>query len=119
MSIDVLKIEGLRQPVRLGCTDQERAYTQLVNIDVEVTLDTEKCISTDELKDTVDYLDIAAAIERVSKETEWKLLERMCDTLAHEVLSAFRSIRSVKLQARKFIIPNSSGISCTVVRERE
>ena len=119
MALDILKIEGLRQAVRLGCTAEERAYTQLVTIDVEVSIDTTRCIASDELKDTVDYLDISAAIQKVASEMEWKLLERMCDTLAVEILNAFKPVRSVKLQARKFIIPNSSGISCTVVRERK
>lgn len=116
---NTLAIEGLRQKVRIGCTEEERSYPQIVSLDIEMGLDMTDCIKSDELHETVDYMDVVAAIDRLSKECSWKLIESMCNTFAVELLAQFRRVSSITVRGRKFIIPNTSGITCTVSLDRK
>ena len=74
----VLKIEGLNESVRLGCSDEERSFPQVVTIDIELEVALTECVKTDSIKDTLDYMEVAKTVETLTSECSWKLIEKMC-----------------------------------------
>lgn len=71
-----LEIRKLGFDVRLGCTEQERAVPQKIQVSVQIERKGlfEAC-STDKLSDTVCYAQIAQKIELVLKHKEFNTIE--------------------------------------------
>lgn len=116
--MSTLILEGLRHPVKLGCSAEERAYPQLVTFDIEMIVDVSSCVVTDDLTQTVCYMEVRDAIDRLSRECEWKLIEKMTWDIGGELLAAFRQIEQVTVTTRKYIIPNASSVTCRLTRPR-
>ncbi len=68
--------------VRLGCTVEERADPQGVELDVAVRFaEPPPGCATDELVDTVDYCDLIEAARSLCAEREFKLIEHLAAEL--------------------------------------
>jgi dihydroneopterin aldolase len=82
-----LRVQALEVPVHLGCLDDERAATQLIRIDVEISFPTapEAC-RTDQLADSVNYDTIAAVLRATAADRPYRMLEHF----AAVVLGAVR-----------------------------
>ena len=82
-----LAFRAARLQVRLGCSSEERAHPQDVDLDLALRFPTppEAC-ETDELKDTVCYADLIASARDHVSGREFRLLER----LASELLARLR-----------------------------
>ena len=114
-----LTIEEVQQAVRLGCTTEERAFPQVVAITIELDVDADESCRSDRVSDTVDYVDVVAAVERLAAESEWKLLEKMSYDIAAEILAAFTLVERARVTSRKRILPQVSGITATVELDRD
>ena len=84
--MDVLFLEGLEVPCRVGCTPAERATPQAVRVDVRLYCPTlQRAGQDDDLAATVDYriaLDLINAVQG----TEYLLIERIAEVLAEVAL---------------------------------
>lgn len=124
MERGILNLKGLKQKVYLGVDDAERASAQEVEIDVVMNLDFTRCIRTDALSDTVDYLAIARSISALCSEYQWKLIERFAGDIAGQLLTKFYQIQSLAVTVHKrvpferFGIPPVESFSATVHKER-
>lgn len=77
--VSTLVLNGLRQPVRLGCEAEERQSPQFVRFDVKIRFESRPvgCIS-DSLRDTVCYADLSDRLQKVCRLTEYHLIEKLC-----------------------------------------
>lgn len=114
-----IEISQLRVPVRVGCTDAERAYPQIITFDVTLRSSAAEAQRSDDLKDTVDYMQIISVIEQLAREHTWHLLEKLVTDQSKALLQNFSSVESVKLRATKnrFMQAQGISVSCELVRE--
>ncbi len=109
-----LSIHGLRHAVRLGCQPEERAFPQVVTTDLEIETDMTKCIETDDLVDAVDYEAVANAITSLSRDGEWRLIEKLAHDIGRHVLSMAPLADAVTVKVTKVILPQASGVAASV-----
>lgn len=84
--MDILFLEGLEVPCRVGCTEAERATLQSLRVDVRMECPSlRRAGETDDIAQTVDYR-VAIDMIRAVQEGEFLLIERVAEVLAAVVL---------------------------------
>ena len=84
--MDMLFLEGLEVPCRVGCSDPERATPQSLRVGVQLFCPTLRDAGiADDLERTVDYRLAYELIDAVQGR-EYLLIERVAETLAEVVL---------------------------------
>ena len=106
-----IRLTELKERTRLGCTVDERAYPQTIAFNIELRLHPTEAIRSDELDDTVDYMAVAETVRVLCREGEWKLLEKMCFDIGHEIKKLSPVVAAVTVSARKNILANGEGIT--------
>ena len=76
--MSVLEFRAARLAVRLGCTDEERAHPQDVDLDLALRFpELPAACETDALKDTVCYATLIEVARAECEGREFRLLERL------------------------------------------
>lgn len=92
-----LLISDLRLWVHLGCSAEEKSSPQLVSIDVDVTFKSPPLgLTTDQLKDTICYLEVVQNIQSLVQGKQLNLIEH----LTHEI---YRAINNLLLRKKHII----------------
>lgn len=110
-----LRIHDFRTRVRLGCTEGERAFPQVVRLDIRVRSRVEEAVATDDVAFAVDYARIAELIHARAAETEWRLLETLAADLGARILPLSARIDEVEITVTKSIFAEASGVSFTAL----
>jgi dihydroneopterin aldolase len=85
--VSVLEFRGARLEVRLGCSAEERAVPQPVDLDLAVRFpELPKACTSDRLEDTLCYAELIDAAREACAGREFQLVER----LAHELFGRLR-----------------------------
>ncbi len=117
MSSDFLFIEDFQVPCRIGITDEEKAFPQIVTVCLKLFLPLEKPAKTDNIKDTVDYAAIVSHIKETTKSETFFLVETLAERIAEIVLSDKR-IDAVEVKASKKVFADIAGIGACITRRR-
>lgn len=89
MGVCKLAVRDLRLWVRLGCGDEEKYHTQLVSLNIEIGFKSlPKGAKTDELEDTICYLELVEAIKAHCKDRSFNLIERLTSEVHNIVESS-------------------------------
>src|SRR5205085_2224316 len=91
-----------------GVHAHEREHGGRFEIDVELEAALEKASQTDELEDTVDYVQVQQVVVAATTTKRYHLLESLSDAIASELLEKFPA-REVIVRVRK------PGVSAGVV----
>lgn len=92
-----LLISDLRLWVHLGCSAEEKSSPQLVSIDVDFTFKSPPLgLTTDQLKDTICYLEVVQNIQSLVQSKQFNLIEH----LTHEI---YRAINNLLLRKKHII----------------
>uniref|UniRef100_A0A3B0IZS6 dihydroneopterin aldolase n=1 Tax=Wolbachia endosymbiont of Aleurodicus dispersus TaxID=1288877 RepID=A0A3B0IZS6_9RICK len=92
-----LLISDLRLWVHLGCSVEENFSPQLVSIDVDFTFKSPPSgLTTDQLKDTICYLEVVQNIQSLVQGKQFNLIEH----LTHEI---YRAINNLLLRKKHII----------------
>jgi dihydroneopterin aldolase len=102
---DRIELRGLRVLGIHGARPEEQDRAQPFEVDVDVEADLQSAGASDSLTDTVDYGELAAAVQRVVTGERWRLLERLATRVAEELLAADARVRSVTVTVRKLRPP--------------
>jgi dihydroneopterin aldolase len=106
-----LLLRGLRVRARVGCKDDERAYPQMLHMDLGIHFDMRDAIQSDDVADAIDYKAVAATVRELARSREWHLLE----TMAHDVGTAVRKlserISRVEITVTKDIMVDVGSVS--------
>ncbi len=113
---DLLTLEDLTLWMRLGITAEERQAEQRVLVSVTMPFDSSKAGRSDELSDTINYADVAAALRSLAS-IERNTVERLAEDIAAMLLSRF-PLPSVMVTVKKFPLPDCKQISLTIERGR-
>lgn len=98
--MDKIILRGLECRASIGVTPAEREVGQNLQFDIDLHLDLSEAGRTDQLKDTISYAAAAETVVRVAREQEYKLLERLADAVARELLAGF-PIETVTVRVMK------------------
>lgn len=114
---DLIRIIDLKVWPHIGVPEEERAQRQRLLISVEMrAAKFPKAALADDLALTLNYALVAERIKTFVVEKPRKLLETLAEDLAQELLGAF-PIRKLRLEIKKFIIPNTKYVSVEIERK--
>ena len=114
---DEIHIEGLEVLANIGVPDEERASAQKLTFNITLWPIRKMNDLNDEIRCAVNYADVCAEVKKFVEPRKAKLIETMANGLAMCLLEAFQ-IRRIKVELRKYILPDVEFVSVTVTRER-
>ena len=116
--MNAIIIKGLEVQALVGVSDEERSNSQRLQIDAILTPLTDFSALSDDIALTVDYDDVALGASFESqRERPRQLLETLATEIAEALIGEFR-IRSVEVEIRKFILPDTQYVAVRCVRDR-
>jgi dihydroneopterin aldolase len=112
-----IELRDLEVYLRVGVPEAERASPQRLLITVVLTLSSERAAQTDDLRDTVDYSQIAQYLLGLGTARSWRLIEKLAGDIADDLIR-HEQVQIVSVEVKKFIIPQTQWVSVTVERRR-
>ena len=94
---------------------KERENGQDFFVDIELAADLRKAGMSDDIEDTVDYSGIYNIINSIMKSNRFKLIERVAETIAREIMSRNVRARMVRVTVRKPDPPLPGELDCVGV----
>jgi dihydroneopterin aldolase len=91
-----------------GVSRAEREAGTLLELDLELDLDLEPAAASDQVRDTVNYMDVHEEVLAVVRDDRFNLLESLAATIADRLLARFDA-RQVTVRIRKTNLPLSGG----------
>jgi dihydroneopterin aldolase len=98
--IDQIHLFEAVVPCRIGTTAEERSALQDLVLDVSMRRDLTPAAYTENIGDTIDYVQVLDLIHFVAGAREWVLLESLAEALCGAILRQF-PVLSVRLLIRK------------------
>ena len=115
---DEIQVAELELFARVGVTESERAQPQRLTLNMTVWPVESFENLHDDLAKATDYAEICAmAREFVAQRTD-RLIETLASALAAKLLHSF-TIRKVRLELRKFVLPEVKHVAVVVTRMAE
>ena len=99
-----IAINDMRFYAHHGCFIQERTIGTHFRVDLAFTTDTSKAEVTDNIEDTVSYLDVYQVVKS-EMQTPSNLLEHVARRVGEAVLKKFPSVESVVVKVSKLNPP--------------
>ncbi|MBI3309573.1 MAG: dihydroneopterin aldolase [Candidatus Melainabacteria bacterium] len=103
-TITRINVENIPCYCGIGIDEEERKLGQKLLIDVYVDVDSSSLSKTDNIKDTLSYVDIHKLVQDVAKSKPHFLIEYLAHDLANNILKN-PLVHSVKIKVRKPHIP--------------
>lgn len=113
--MDTIHIHGLEASCIIGILDWERETRQTLIFDIDLTHDTSRCIEDDTIDYALDYSTISSSIISYVENSDFNLIETLCENVAKEILSKF-GVESVHIKLDKGSVVDdvfSVGVSMT------
>ncbi len=82
----IIGIENLKVICIIGCNPSEWLQEQEIFIDLKVETDISLCVSSQQIKDTIDYDALAALCSALAINNRYKLLEALAWDIVHKIL---------------------------------
>jgi len=118
---DKITINGVTLLGKHGVLEQEKLNEQEFVVDIALKLDLHKAAKKDDLKETVNYDELAKLVHEIIKGPTMNLIEALAGKIADRVLSDFKIVEKVKVTVHKPKAPISvpfTDVSVTLERER-
>ncbi|NDA39784.1 MAG: dihydroneopterin aldolase [Actinobacteria bacterium] len=118
---DKITIKGIKALGKHGVLEHEKLVEQEFVVDVTLGIDLDKAIKRDELKETVNYDEVAKLIHKVITGPTFNLIEALAGKIVNEILEKFDLVEKVKVTVHKPKAPISvpfTDVSVTIKRER-
>ncbi len=101
---DQIHLKNIEVYCKLGVYDEERERGQCVHIDLELDLDLSAAGASDNVKDTINYVDISLAVQDITMSKPYHLIEHLCTEICSGLLSRFPALNAVSIIVRKPVI---------------
>jgi len=85
--MDTVFVEGIEFQACIGVSDEERSRPQTVRLDVRLTCDLSQAGKSDDLADTVNYVEIFRIAQGIVEEKPYRLVEHLAERLAAALLA--------------------------------
>lgn len=112
---DTIQIEGLELQTHIGVPESERAEPQRVT--VSLTLYPKRSFDdlSDSIHNTVDYFQVCQRIKALAARHPRQLIETLAQEIAEALLAEF-ALRTVQVELRKFILPDTAFVAVRLER---
>ena len=114
---DRILIESLELSSRIGVPDEERAQPQRLTANLVLEPIRDFRALDDRLENTVDYFVLSECVKALSLARPRHLLETLAGEIASELLARF-PLRSVEIELRKYVLPDTAFVAVKLRRER-
>ena len=114
-SPDEVHIEQLEVFTVIGVLEHERKGLQRLTVSISFTPYQHAENLADNIEKAVNYSAVAEETKRFAREQAVNLIETLADALAAHLLKIF-PIQKVKVELRKFALPDAKYVSSTVTR---
>lgn len=113
-----IKLNNVKTYSYHGCLVEEGKIGSDYRVDLEIKTDLRKSAQTDELHDTVDYVDLNKIIvDEMSIRA--KLLEHVCYRIISRVFNEFPQISRIKLAVSKINPPIGGDVDSVTIEMEE
>lgn len=96
-----ISIRGLEISACHGVLDSEKVNPQKFVFDLDAEVDFLCALKSDDLGATVNYAEVCALIEKITKENTFNLIEKLVLECAFNILEKFEKIQKLKLTCSK------------------
>jgi dihydroneopterin aldolase len=114
---DLIEIEALELSAHIGVPEEERAAPQRLTLSMKLEPLRDFRALEDRIENTVNYFEVARAVQALARERARKLIETLAEEIAAELLGRF-ALRAVELELRKFILPDTAHVAVRIRREK-
>lgn len=114
---DTIHVEQLEMFAHVGVPDNERNAPQRITVTVTAWPNESLHGLGDDISRAVNYSAVARAVRDTVHERRDKLIETLAEAVAAQLLKVF-PIRRVRIELRKFVLPDAAHVSVTLTRER-
>ena len=101
--MDIIFLRELKVTTLIGIYEWEKRVPQTLQLDLDIALPDSRACQTDDIKDALDYADVAQHIQMVLSEGHFSLLETLAEHIAQIILKDFKApwvkVSVAKLQA--------------------
>ena len=118
---DKIILNGIEVMGRHGCSAEERQHEQLFIVDAELYLDLSRSGKSDDINDTVDYVQVIGDIKKIVGGKSRTLIEAVAQEIAETLLRKYFRLNGIKIILRKVHPPiedSFSGAAVQIVRSR-
>lgn len=113
--VDQLILSGLDLWLKVGCSEEERAFPQRIEMDVTLHLPLADAGWGDNMAATVDYADACALIKKTLEPKTFKLAEAVAEQTADLLLGKYK-LKSVTVLVKKRALPGLSYAAVQIHR---
>ena len=103
--MDRITLSSMRYEGLIGATEEERAFPQMIEVDLVVEADLSVAAASDQLDDTIDYGPLVSLTEHTVEGGSFHLLEALAGKLADGVLASSDRVSAVTVRVRKLAVP--------------
>jgi len=89
--MDIVFIRDLDIECIVGIFSWERKMPQTVNIDIDIATDLSKAAETEDIQYCVDYKAVSQSVTELVKESRFKLVETLADSVAHHIINDYNA----------------------------
>ena len=115
---DVVFIQGLCLPAKIGVLAWEQQIVQKLYVDLEMSTSIQAAAASDDIAQALNYAEVAQSLQGLVSEGAYQLIETVAEQMAQHLLSHF-PIKKVKLSLnKKGALPNSSGVGVIIERSK-
>ena len=117
----VIKISGLEISARHGVLKFEKTEPQRFIFDADLETDFYPAFKSDDIADAVNYAEICALIEKITRANKFDLIEKLVSECAFAILEKFRAVQKIKLTCNKPDAPipqKFSSVAAEIESER-
>ena len=101
---DQIHLKNIEVYCRLGVYEEERERGQCVHIDLKLDLDLSDAGRSDNVQDTINYVDISLAVQDVTMSKPYHLIEHLCTEICADLLKRFTKVQAVTIELHKPVI---------------
>jgi dihydroneopterin aldolase len=101
--MDIIFLRELKVVTLIGIYEREKRVPQTLQLDLEIALPNSRACQSDNIKDALDYAQVAQHIQTVLSNGHFSLLEALAEHIAQIILKDFNApwvrVSVAKLQA--------------------
>jgi dihydroneopterin aldolase len=116
MKRDKVSLKNLQAFCRLGIYDSERILGQCININIDLFFDLSIAGKSNQIKDTINYVEVSLTIRELAQSKEFLLIENLCEEICQTLFKKFPILEGIDLEITKSIVNADQFTGTPVVR---
>jgi 7,8-dihydroneopterin aldolase/epimerase/oxygenase len=113
---DAIHIEQLELLAHVGVSEEERKARQRITLNATIWPNATFSALRDDISHAVDYAALAQSVRDFVEKRSDRLIETLAEATASHLLAEF-PLRQVRLELRKYVLPNARYVSVILKRQ--